>query len=657
MFIGKVIIICGIVFLWLSRVRKISKAQVFLLLFGVWSLAYLYSPYWYTFSTFGFPNLKYVGFLSLVSFGVYWGFLSASNVRLPKFQIHAVPLFALGTLLYFVIYRQLNLDIPWRGDDGYHVSVLLQLKAYLIYCWYHVEGSLFLNPVFWIFILVLLFVVYNLFRFRGRSLHQPLVFCGILLLIIFPPIFLFFDQAFTDQRNIFLISDVLRYPYIHKWVSFFFLIPNFYDIDQYRIVPFLSLIGIASFLYNDFYKKLHSKLLAFLFSLAFSTVPLLLYYSSILYLEMPIVFLMIVCVWNIEILIKEDFDILRQHYIWYVVLLMSFLKETTIIFLLSIVFLRGCYQVYVVYKIRKIWRSLVFSELRLVFTVLCPVIVYIFFRRTFAPYIDSSPKFYLDKIFSFSNYVYVLQSLITQAGLLPIIGTLGLIYLSKKDIFTTRVIVIIFVSILFFYLGYLYRGYTLTVGYSRWNLFLLPMILFWAAVSVNYIVKRKNIYGILLLLVIFAFNLRLFPFKSDGTRLPNWGAPRMDSGEYSYPYAETIRFLSTEKSVKTLLILGSYSQYLGLRFYLEKYDFHPTIREYYFGLNRFDQTTERQKLDQFFNALPFSADAILYHSVNNIDLNMNDVYGEKYIIITKVQNSLHSIFIFFDKNRTLLKYI
>ncbi len=646
MFIGKVLVIGALVLWFLSRVRRLSRSHVFLLLFIIWSLSFLYSPYWYAFGTFGFPFLRYIAYLLLLLFGFLWVYLSANELKIPKLQIHTVPLFALGLILYVINYRQLSTDIAWRGDEGAHVTMVLGLYKYFSYFLGYAGTHIYPNPLLWIFILLLLFVVYKFIRGKGKSIYGPLTFGCILLLVVIPSQILFFNRAFTGQKNILLISDVIIYPYIQKWLNFFFLIPNFYDISHYRIVPFISLLGISSFLYYYFYRESQSKVQAFFFALAFSTVPLLLSYGSLLYLEMPLIFLLFVCTWNIRVLLIENFDRLHRHYVWYVLLLVSFLKETALVFLLTILILRAYYQVYNKYKTKGLTRAFIFSELRLVVSVLSPVVIFLFFRKTFAPYFDASHSLHFDKIFSFSNYVVMIQALFNQLGMLPILGVLGFIYLSRKDFFATKAITLIFIVTLFFFLTYLNSDYLLIVGYARWNLYLLPFLMFGAAAFSTFLVNRTKIYGILVLLLIFIFNLKLYPFNQDGSRISNWGAPLIDVGEYTFPYDEALRLLSTEIRTRDILFFGHYSQNFGLPFYLAKYNFYPRIHEYYFGKNRFDAKLERQKLDQFFTMLPKSADTLVYHSVNNIELDMNIVYGGKYIIAKRVRNSGNSIYIF-----------
>lgn len=621
----------------------------------MWALAYLYSPYWHAFGTFGFPNLKYVAFVFLLFFGLLWAYLSASDLKLPKIRIHAIPIILLSLCLYVVNFRPLNADIPWRGDEDFHINLILQLVNYFDFFWTNKDIYLLQNPLFWIFLLLILIfaslMIINRLKINialKRAVRIAKVSIGILL-IPFLALVLFPENAFGDQRDIFLLSDILRYPFIQKWANFFFVVPNFYEISLYRIVPFLSLIGISFFLFYNFYQQLRSTLLAFLFAFAFSTAPIFLFYSSILYLEMPIIFLMIVSTFNLKTIIKEDSKKLKLHYVWYVLLLTSFLKETAIIFLFLLMLLRMVYQLFTQQKSRGI-RNLFFSESKLSFSIFIPSITYLFIRYLFLSEFGDW-AFYTNNILSIANYRETAQSLVLQIGMVSMLALLGLFYFGKKERIIMVVVSVLFVGILGFFLSFLSSGYiddqgkSLLAGYSRWNLYLIPMILFTASIFVIHIVKIKRIYSFFLLIVIFMFNIILFPFKIDGARLPNWNSPHMDTAEYTYPYDEAIRFLSTQNHIDSLLLLGQYSKHWGLRFYFEKYNFHPKVVEYYFGSTRFDDKIERQMFDLSFDKLLYSADTILYHSVNNIDLNMNIVYGGRYKIVKRVQNSLHSLYI------------
>lgn len=653
LFVLEVFIFFGGVLLLLKRGGKIKRSYVFLSLFILWSFAYLYSPYWHAFGTFGFPNLKYAAFLFLLFFGLCWAFVSSSSIILPKIKLYPFPLVTLITSLYVIHFKQLNADIPWRGDEDFHIVILLRLKEYLTFFWKHFDTYLFSNPLFWVFLIIVL--IYGVLFYKKRS--TLILITSIVVLISVSALLLFPDNTSAGQQDIFLLWDLMRYPFLQKWMNFLFILPNFYDISLYRIVPFLSLIGIATFLFYVFYHRFQSQVLAFLFAFGFSTVPLLLFYGNILYLEMPVILLMFFCIWNIQTLIIEEPIKLKKHYVWYVLLIVSFLKETAAIFLLLVILLRILYQLFAFQKIQRI-RNVFLSEAKLSFLILSPFVLYLFFRRIFLSEFGSF-GFYLNNILSLDNYLEIAKSLVVQTGIVPLFALFGFFYLGRKGKVTVFAISLLFIGTLVYFLIYISGGYvddfgkSLLVGYSRWNLYFIPMIFFAAFVFVSHIIKKSIFYTAILLLILFLFNCVLFPFTREGTRLPNWGSMLLDTSEYSYPYDEATHYLSN-KSISTILLVGQYSQYLGLRFYLEKYNFYPKIIEYPFGAKRFDEKDERKKLDAFFDSIKqkkvenelLTTDTILYHSVNNIDLNMNALYGGKFKIDKRVQNSQNSIYIF-----------
>jgi hypothetical protein len=143
------------------------------------------------------------------------------------------------------------------------------------------------------------------------------------------------------------------------------------------------------------------------------------------------------------------------------------------------------------------------------------------------------------------------------------------------------------------------------------------------------------------------------PIHPDGTRLPNWGSPLIDTGEYTYPYDQAVKWLSKSDHNQNVLLAGHYYRVDGLRFYFGKYRYFPKMAEYYFAFERFDKEAE----ERFFSSLIADLnnvpnmrlvvlpDKIIYHSVNNIDLDKDKIYGGKFKIAQKISNSEHSIYV------------
>jgi len=135
--------------------------------------------------------------------------------------------------------------------------------------------------------------------------------------------------------------------------------------------------------------------------------------------------------------------------------------------------------------------------------------------------------------------------------------------------------------------------------------------------------------------------------------LLNWGFAHNYVAEYTYPHDQAIKWLSGNITSRRLLLTGQYSHYYGLNYYLKKYKFYPKISVYPFRTERFDPDTEWLLINSFFDKFEKGeidqnmgqVDAILYHSVNNINLDFNVLYAGKFQVVKRIQNSTHSLFI------------
>lgn len=449
------------------------------------------------------------------------------------------------------------------------------------------------------------------------------------------------------QGSSFSISQVFRYPYFSKWASLFFAAPSLYtDVKLYRAVPFLSVLFLAFFLYQKFEEKLHKPILSLLFSLGVVSIPLVYFYTSLLYLEMPIVLLMTVCIFDLKSILYLEHEKLLNRPSWYCLLLISFLKETAIIFLLLILCLRVIHQIKMNIRSSKLIKILL-SEITLYLLVLSPCAVYLFFRQYSPIYRAFGGQF--NKLLDISNYWIVLSSLFHQLGSLLISAILGFYLIYKKnEIGKAGALAVLFLGIILFFM----TDNFLSIGFSRWNLFVLPIVIYTSYYFLTSITKTFQIISIVL---VFIANLLFCPILADGTRLPNWGSPRMDTAEYTYPYEQAVKWLSIDRITNSLLLFGQNYPYYGLRFYLSKYDFHPEILQYEIGYySKFSKEVELSIFNNFFqdyasgklNNKLMQADTMLYHSMNNLNLNPDGIYGGKFKILKRISNSLHSLYIF-----------
>jgi len=646
-----------IILLFVNRSIRIDKKYSFLFQLIVFSFGFIFSPYWNALDS---VFHKVVLLSLLFIFGLWWSYFSSEEIQLEKVNIKKRYLIILGLLIYLVNYLPLKTDIAWRGDEDFHINLILELTAHLkkMFEFYatHISMDSSKIGILIVVVVILLLFVYKTIRLNKRKfkLSKFLPFVYILIpttaLLLYPP-----SDISSSHIDILSIRNVLRYPYIEKWLNILFTFPDSYgDIGLYRVIPFLSTILISWFLFCKLKNKIQNDLLALIFSFATATVPLIYFYSSILYLEMPIIFLMIVCIFDLNFLISSDPKRLIRRYSWYLLLLLSFLKEAALIFLLVIVIVR------LIYQYKKYYSSshkfiILLSEIRVGVMILSPIIIYLTFRSLFSDVRPYGGQ--VKNIFEINYYRVIIQSILDQIGFLFILSVLGfLLLIYRKKYLFAAVISALIICYLWFFLA----DGSDYIGYSRWNLYLLPMILY---TSVFLITSLKNKYILVLSIILLFSNLYLSPIKIDGVRLGNWGSPKIDMAEYTYPYNKAMNVISIDKKTQKVLLLGQYYPYNGLNYYQNKYNinldileypFHQESVNYSFGNARFDKQTEVDLLKHFFTdfkerRLPgsniYEVDTILYHSVNNINLNNKDTYGGKFVITDRVSNSLNSLYI------------
>jgi len=585
----RILLCCLFITLVINRLKRIDRIFSFIFVFGLYSLAFIIPPYWNVASS---PQLKLFILVFLLIASAILSFYTASIIKIDC-RLRDIPsLLLLTALLYAVNYIPLHGEIPWRGDEYYHIKVILDL-------WQSIQSN-----------------------FSGLNSSEILTT---------------------------LSQEALRYPFLQRWIGLLFVFPNFYqDIALYRIVPFLSTILLSWFLTLKIREKVQSKIVSLVFSFLIVTTPLIFFYSSLLYLDMPSVLLMTICVFDIKNIITKEYEKLVTSPVWYFLLLISFLKETNLLFLLLVLVLRSSYLLYKNISLRKRILPTVIQEIKTWILLLSPVLIYLFFRH-FSNYNWHSAK--IDKIFDLPNYGIMVFSWLNQLGFFAILSFLGFLFLIKqRKWFILSVLSVLTVPTVWFSITDTIK-YINYIGYSRWNLYLLPMFLYLTNAVVKELKTRSLIF---LCFLLFASNIYLLPFHLDGVRLPNWGSPKTDTNEYTYPYEKAILWLAANKPSKSILIFGHYHWYDGFRFYGPKYHFNPKIYQYQFGIERFDARSELSMLENFFQDFSENTsfgefaqvDTLLYHTVNNIPLDQTKIYGNRFKIVKKIENSEHSLYIF-----------
>jgi hypothetical protein len=316
----------------------------------------------------------------------------------------------------------------------------------------------------------------------------------------------------------------------------------------------------------------------FLAGIAVALIPVVYYYSSIFYLELPAVCLMFIVCLRIDHLLFSDFEEIRNDPGWYALILIGFIKETTIPFLLVFVAFRiaikivelikrkqNCYkenQQPVIYPLKRIYE--VFSqEVVIGFLLLFPAALYVLFRTSLIDtYRGNVPT--VINLFYISTYEVIIRSLFEQFGPYLIIFLAGSILLIRQG---EKIRAGFYLSNIIIFLIFFTVDDWRYIGYSRFNLLILPEILACGIVVIHRLKDRK-IIGPALSILILALNFLISPINSDGTKKPLWGNYNFDTSEHYYPYEETLQWIKDSDIDGPLLFTGmDYPYYLDFYFY------------------------------------------------------------------------------------------
>jgi hypothetical protein len=280
----------------------------------------------------------------------------------------------------------------------------------------------------------------------------------------------------------------------------------------------------------------------------------------------------LVC-FSIKSLLYDDFTKLKQNLFWYALILIGFIKETTIIFLLGFVFWR-----FVAFLIRRRTTSAnieslrpgLIQEIKVASATLLPAVLYLFLRsfqtrnRAFSPDIANLARPDILRAIG--------QSFVDQMGLFLILFLAGsFLLLRKREYLVFGFFASLFlVYPLFFTLDA--AGYA---GYSRFNLYVFPPVLAGAGVLIRELADKKRLLSIVLAAVFTFVNLWMSPINWDGTKKPLWGVYMADTAEHYYPYREALQWLKTNHENDRLLFTGMYYPYISFAFYFGKLDWTP----------------------------------------------------------------------------------
>jgi len=522
----------------------------------VYILGFLITPYWILYNS--TSNIIFHLALTIIT-GWIWAFLSAGSLRV-EFRSIDIWSFAI-TLLGVVTLNSYTLTsvIPYKGDEAFHIERTLEVAGRI-----HALEILIITSLFFI-----------LMMYAIKKQRWIILF--LFLLLIAGIIYYYVNtNPFTDMLQYPLFY--LRYPFINYW--FFALIPKIvslfgspYHEILYRVIPVFFVSGVMWIWQKRILGSSFKKYI--IWGLAIATLPLVFYYSSILYLEPPAVLLMMIVCFDINRLVQQNSKNILQLPSWYALILIGFIKETTISFLLCFITLRIIIQLWTWLKretnekARTSFKNLCLEELKVIFSVLIPIFIYLYFRTTLTS--TRSFNFQTVNLIDLKVYYYIGISMIEQFGAFIVFFLSGCILLIKrKEYLSVFCYIFLVVAVSLFH--------TIDkkefVGYSRFNLFILPPILALSIKFINWATNQSPYWERILIFFALITNLLLSPIYLDGTKTPYWGNHLIDTSEHYYPYQDALVWIKTNYPEKRVLFTGL-DLYYPFQFYWNKLSWQP----------------------------------------------------------------------------------
>ncbi len=546
----------------------------------LYALAFLFSPYW----VLAEGAISRVALLAaILMLGAAWCTCAAAELTL-KFRLQS-PAYsaALCAGVIALNYLALGSGLPWRGDEDYHISHTLALVQLVPFNWL-LTGALLVSAL----------LIASWHKSKWALVVGAMLLAAAVIL--------------GWGGGLFLPSDtwMLRYPLFNYWI--FMLAPKIatlvlspYHEFPYRLVPLLSMSVVAW----AFQRRLATEEgpNGLLWGLGVATVPLVFYYSSILYLEPLAVALMFIVCLRIGDLLRVGFEEIRSIPAWYALVVIGFIKETTIAFLLCFVVCRLVVQLK-----RRPLRELLVGELSLFVATCGPIGLFLLLRGT----LSQMRSFEADLSALLSTQVYraLGQSYLEQFGLIVVLFAVGCAVLARRRDYVTLLFLGLIGLLLPIAQAVDHGGQY--AGYSRFNLLVLPAILAGSRVALRDFVPRMRRAAALVPVVLIAANLLMTPVNADGTKAPYWGNYLFDTSEHYYPFREAITWLRDDPRGGSILFAGwNYGYHFD--FYFQQLQWHPAYKEV--GT---EVTTSRERFGMHFNRSD-------WHPHRNIDeLMMRD---------------------------------
>jgi hypothetical protein len=531
-----------------GRAVSFSRELTFVVLFFLFLLTFLLTPLW------KLPVAMPMRFglaVALVGIGIGWAYAAAGQFRLDVSN-RLLPWLLVGLGILGVLnWRAITYDVPWQGDEDYHIQVILGLAGTLRSYWY--------------FFAVALAPIVVLAVRNRRALGSGIIRKGLILVQLLVAGLVIVGLSYTKSAYTFHVGPdqfhLARYPWLSEWLATIPVVllhlvhPGFVEAS-FRVVPFVSAVLLVVYCARRSGSIPWWGMILYMVSLA--TIPLIFYHSSIQFLEMPAIFLMTVVCLNVEELLDATISELFEKPSWYALLLIGFIKESLVPFLAVFLVCRLVVQLRREYS-RKGWMGIVAQEARIAYCVLAPVATYLVCRL----YVAGGERAYVPTwqfLSSMDTYRILLRASWEQFGVGVLLFLLGLaFYWRQRRLKALMFHVAACGALLVFLLGDAWGWMFLC--HSRFMLLLVPLIISAQREVVVAAYSRSRVVAGLMLLVVIGGNLLMSPVNLDGAKKTGWGNYRIRVIECYYPFRTALRYVQQRYPTDRTLFSGIFAPY------------------------------------------------------------------------------------------------
>lgn len=513
---------------------SVSRSGAFAACLLIFNLAYIVSPYWLP------PPAIWlrVSFLAgCAAVGLVWAWAAADEMR---FSLRAAGVAWAAVALATVMVLNWNAatrEVAWMGDEDHHLLTTVGLVK-LIRSW---PGT------FAGFAVVV--AVFAALAWRVRSI--AVVATAFVALVVV--------DGFVATRMNTIPANLTRYPYLPYWFMagpvvgldwITNVLPPFsrgWEEAVYRIVPLASaaMLGLAA---SGAGAVRGRPIGRWLLMLAIVTIPIVYYYSAIVYLELPAVVLMAIVCFDADALLTAPAGEIRGRPAWAALVVIGFLKETTTPFLIAIV---ACRVVSRWMKSRGRLEEMIREEAQMAAAVLLPLLVWLVIRRIYP-----GPRvipFRWGNLFDGGVIVTFCGAWVGQFGVLLALAVVGLGLMWRER----RFAVIVFGLLAFAGDAAIHViDLPAFAGHARFSLFLLPPLLMMARPVVRAVGRFPAAAGAGVMASWVAANLWMSPVYLDGSIVPFWADRASAAGEHSYPFREAVAWLRENGRGRRVVVGG-----------------------------------------------------------------------------------------------------